>query len=97
MSDRWRKLEPPRGGPERFRALLAREPDRRVRPVWVLVPAATAAAVITLWLGLVRHPRPPAHEPVAAIAGSVVQRLSSSNPKVILYAVAPTEGLASAP
>ncbi len=96
MIDPLHKLEPPPGGLDRFRARLVREPDRRARPVWIVVPALAVAAA-ALWLVPMPRLQSPVPEPVAAVGGSLVKRLDSSNPRVILYAVAPTEGLVSAP
>jgi len=100
MSDLIPMLEPPPGGPARLHSRLAAEGERRrVRPTWVLVPAA--AAVGWLLVARIVPPRGRPVEPVSRVAvgenSPVLARLPSSNPHVILYAVAPTEGLVASP
>jgi len=91
MSDWLPLLEPPPGGLARLRAQLAERP-RRPRWLWAVAPAL---AVLALVVALRVPPRNPA--PVTAITGDphppLLVRLPSSNSRVILYAVAPTEGL----
>jgi len=102
VSDLFEKLEPPVGGLARLRERLAREHERRLpRAIWVggLISGLAAAAVVAAgpWAWRRRPSARPRAPAAVESAATIVTRLPSSNPKVVLFAVASTQGLTASP